>query len=306
MPSKTSVALVTGAAGFIGSALVRALRMSGLRVIALDTQPCLADGVEDVIVADITTAGVVEDAFRREPAVVFHLAARTSVLQSTKDPDGSYQVNVAATQRLLEWARQGGTRQIVMASTNAVVGATDEIISETTPLRPLTPYGATKAAAEMLGSAYSSAYDMAVAAVRLTNVYGPGMLGKDTFVIRLLRAAADGRPVTIYGDGLQERDYLYVDDALKAFLLAWRCEVSGPLTVGTERSTSVLDLCQLAERVTGQTIEMDHVAAPPGEMRAVRVDTARARSLGFRPTTGLSDGLAATWTRVNPPRVPVA
>jgi UDP-glucose 4-epimerase len=158
----------------------------------------------------------------------------------------------------------------------------------------------------MLGSAYSSAYDMAVAAVRLTNVYGPGMLGKDTFVIRLLRAAAESRPVTIYGDGLQERDYLYVDDALKAFLLAWRCEVSGPLTVGTERSTSVLDLCELAGQVTGHPLETNHVAAPPGEMRAVRVDTSQARSLGFRATTDLRDGLAATWTRVSSPRVPVA
>jgi UDP-glucose 4-epimerase len=306
MATKVRHALVTGAAGFIGSALVRALQLSGLGVIALDERPCLEDGLDDVIVADLTADGVLEDVFRRQPAVVFHLAARTSVLQSTKDPEGSYRVNVAGTQRLLECARQAGTRQIVMASTNAVVGATDGLISETSPLRPLTPYGATKAAAEMLCSAYSSAYDMSVAAVRLTNVYGPGMLAKDTFVIRLLRAAADQRPVTVYGDGLQERDYLYVDDALKAFLLAWRCEASGPLTVGTERSTSVLELCALAEQVVGQPIERNHVDAPPGEMRAVRVDTARARSLGFRLTTDLPGGLAATWAKVNPTRVPVA
>jgi UDP-glucose 4-epimerase len=306
MSPNPGTALVTGASGFIGSALVRALRMSDLRVVALDVQPCLEDGVDDMVVADLTTPGVIEDAFDREPGVVFHLAARTSVLQSTKDPEGCYQVNVAATQRILECARQAGTRQMIMASTNAVVGATDEIISETTPLRPLTPYGATKAAAEMLCSAYSSAYDMPVAAVRLTNVYGPGMLAKDTFVIRLLRAAAEGRPVTVYGDGLQERDYLYIDDALKAFLLAWRGEVAGPLTVGTERSTSVLELCELAGQVTGQTLETNHVAAPPGEMRAVRVDTARARALGFRATTELREGLAATWARVSSLTVPVA
>jgi len=306
MSPKPNTALVTGAAGFIGSALVRALRMSDLRVIALDARSGLDDEVDDVIEADLTTPGVIEDAFRHEPTVVFHLAARTSVLQSTKDPEGSYRVNVEATQRILECARQAGTRQMVMASTNAVVGSTDDTISETTPLRPLTPYGATKAAAEMLCSAYSSAYDMAVAAVRLTNVYGPGMLAKDTFVIRLLRATAERRPVTIYGDGLQERDYLYVDDALKAFLLAWRNEVSGPLTVGTERSTSVLELCELAGHVTGQLVETEHVAAPSGEMRAVRVDTTRARALGFRATTNLRDGLAATWARVSEPRVPVA
>ncbi len=241
MPTAVRHALVTGAAGFIGSALVRALHLSGLHVVALDEQPCVEDGVDDVIVADFTADGVLEDAFRCQPAIVFHLGARTSVLQSKQDPEGSYRVNVAGTQRLLECARQAGTRQVVMASTNAVVGGTDDVIDETSPLRPLTPYGATKAAAEMLASAYSSSYDMAVAAVRLTNVYGPGMLAKDTFVVRLLRAAADRRPVTVYGDGLQERDYLYVDDTLKGFLLAWRCEVSGPLTVGTERSTSVLE-----------------------------------------------------------------
>ena len=306
MSPKPNTALVTGAAGFIGSALVRALRMSDLRVIGLDARPGFDDEVDDVIEADLTSPGVIEDAFRHEPTVVFHLAARTSVLQSTKDPEGSYRVNVEATQRILECARRAGTRQMVMASTNAVVGSTDGTISETTPLRPLTPYGATKAAAEMLCSAYSSAYDMAVAAVRLTNVYGPGMLAKDTFVIRLLRATAERRPVTIYGDGRQERDYLYVDDALKAFLLAWRNEVSGPLTVGTECSTSVLELCELAGHVTGHPVETEHVAAPPGEMRAVRVDTTRARALGFRATTNLRDGLAATWARVSEPRVPVA
>ena len=173
------------------------------------------------MVGDLRDAAVLDAALASRPDTIFHLAARTSVLQSVKDPQGVYDVNVAVTQRLLEGAREVGARSFVFASTNAVAGETDGArIDETTPMRPLTPYGATKAAAEMLCSAYASSYGVAACAIRFTNVYGRGMGGKDTFVVRLMRAAAADRPISVYGDGLQERDYLYVDDAVAAMLRA--------------------------------------------------------------------------------------
>lgn len=292
--------LVTGASGFIGSALVAKLRAQGRDVFAVDLEP-FADPALPGVIGDLRDPSVVEADFAVRPETVFHLAARTSVLQSVNDPQGVYEVNVEVTQRLLEAARSGGVGSFVFASTNAVAGETHGAsINEATPLRPLTPYGATKAAAEMLCSAYASSYAVDACAVRFTNVYGYGMNRKDTFVVRLMRAAANHHAVNIYGDGLQERDYLFVDDSIAALLRAESCRLTGPLTVGTGVSTSVLEVCKRAAAVIGLPIDTVHVAAPAGEMRAVRVDIAKARSLGYAPSVGLDDGLARTWADLSP------
>jgi UDP-glucose 4-epimerase len=294
--------LVTGGSGFIGSALVASLRADDVPVVVADLVTP-SDPTLDAVVGDLTEPDVLAAALAHRPRVIFHLAARTSVLQSVHDPVGVYRVNVDLTQQLLEGARAGGTRSFVLASTNAVVGESGgAVIDESSPLRPLTPYGATKAAAEMLCSAYGAAYGMAVAAIRLTNVYGYGMGGKDTFVVRLLRAAAAGRPVNVYGDGHQLRDYLFVDDAVAAFRRACTRELDGPLVVGTGVSTSVLDLCAIAREALGIEIASATADAPAGEMRAVRVDIARARALGYEPSVALPEGLVRTWDALAPER----
>jgi len=292
--------LVTGASGFIGSSLVAALLAAGDEVFVADLVPFPDPSVPGVV-GDLRDPGVLAATLAPRPDAVFHLAARTSVLRSVEDPQGVYEVNVDVTQRLLEGARLAGTRSFVFASTNAVAGETGgAVIDESTPMHPLTPYGATKAAAEMLCSSYSSSYGMAASAIRFTNVYGHGMGAKDTFVVRLMRAAAAARPVTIYGDGLQERDYLYVDDAIAAMLRARERGLTGPLTVGTGVSTSVLDVCRLASVAIGIPIATVHTEAPAGEMRAVRVDIGRARALGYEPTVALPEGLARTWSALQP------
>jgi UDP-glucose 4-epimerase len=224
-----------------------------------------------------------------------------------QDPQGVFDVNVVVTQQLLEGARAAGVRSFVFASTNAVVGETDgSVIDERSTVRPLTPYGATKSAAEMLCSAYSASYGLAACWIRFTNVYGHGMGAKDTFIVRMLRAAAAGQPVTIYGDGLQERDYLYLDDAVAALLRAAARSLTGPLTIGTGISTSVLDVCRIASEAIDTPIDIRHVAAPAGEMRAVRVDITQARSLGYEPGVALPAGLVRTWDslRANDDLVP--
>jgi UDP-glucose 4-epimerase len=287
--------LVTGGSGFIGSALVDALRTAGEEVYVADLRP-FPDGAISTVVGDLREPDVLAEALAPGPETIFHLAARTSVLQSVQDPQGVFDVNVALTQRLLEGARASGLRSFVFASTNAVVGEADgALIDETSSLRPLTPYGATKSAAEMLCSAYSSSYGLAACSIRFTNVYGHGMGGKDTFVVRMLRAAAAGQPVSIYGDGLQERDYLYIDDAVAALLRAAARSLTGPLTIGTGVSTSVLDVCRVAAEALDMPIDTRHVAAPAGEMRAVRVDITKARSLGYEPGVTLPTGLVRTW-----------
>jgi UDP-glucose 4-epimerase len=288
--------LVTGGSGFIGRALVRRLLADGDDVVVADLVPH-PDPTVPQVVGDLRDPAVRGQAIDRAADAVVHLAARTSVLESVKDPVGVYEVNVAMTAALLEAARLAGVGRFVLASTNAVVGsgAGDGPLDEHSPLRPLTPYGATKAAAEMLLSAYAGSYGMAAAAVRLTNVYGPGMERKDSIVARLFKAATSGAEFSVYGDGSQRRDYVFVDDAVAGILLACRAGVSGPLVVGSGTSTSVLELVAAVRAVTGASLPTRRVDAPSGEMRAVVVDIARARALGYRPATRLEEGLAATW-----------
>jgi UDP-glucose 4-epimerase len=286
-------ALVTGGSGFIGTALVGALRRSGAEVRVADLQP-FQDPDVPTVVGDLLDPDVRAAALDGGPTTVYHLAARTSVLQSKKDPVGVYRVNVEMTQHLLESARRAGSQSFVLASTNAVVGESGgALIDESTPLHPLTPYGATKAAGEMLCSAYRS-FGLDATAVRLTNVYGPGMGAKDTFVVRLLRAAATGEPVTIYGDGLQERDYAFVDDAIAGLRIGARSGES-TLVIGSGTSTTVHGVCGVAVDVVGRDIPRTSVQAPEGEMRAVRVDVTRARAAGYEPEVDLQAGLVRTW-----------
>jgi UDP-glucose 4-epimerase len=183
-----------------------------------------------------------------------------------------------------------------LASTNAVSGDVGtRTITEDIPLRPLTPYGATKAACEMLCSGYGAAYDMQTCALRLTNVYGPGMLHKDSFVPRLMRAARSGEYVQVYGDGSQRRDLVNSDDVCRALFLAWEHGTGGPLIVGSGHSVSVLELVDAARAATGRELPVKHVEAKPGEMPAVIVSIDRARQIGYEPRVTLLDGLRRVW-----------
>jgi UDP-glucose 4-epimerase len=296
--------LVTGGAGFIGRRLVRALLDSGAEVTVADQHEPAAAGVRTVI-GDLRNPSVAAQAVSPGTDVIVHLAAVTSVLRSIEDPVGTYQTNVAATAELLELARNRGVGTFVLASTNAVAGdAGSAVITEQQPLRPLTPYGATKAAGEMLLSCYSAAYGIAGAALRFSNVYGPGMEAKDSFVPRLMRAAAGGHGVQVYGDGTQVRDLVHVDDIVAGILLAWQTGFCGPLILGAGESITVNDIVVAARAVTGAPIPADHVPPKPGEMPAVIVDISAARALGYQPTHDLKSGLATVWPEFAPSSAP--
>src|SRR5690348_15758436 len=229
---RQSRVLVTGGAGFIGRRLVRALLDAGAEVTVADRRQPAEPDVR-AVVGDLRDPSVVARAVSPDTGTIVHLAAVTSVLRSLEDPAGTYETNVHATASLLEMARAQGVSSFILASTNAVVGDVgSSVITEQVPLRPLTPYGATKAAGEMLVSCYSAAYGVAGCSLRFSNVYGPGMQQKDSFVPRLMRAAAGGHGVQIYGDGTQVRDLIHVDDIVAAILLAWRSGHTGPLIVG--------------------------------------------------------------------------
>lgn len=287
--------LVTGGCGFIGGTVVRALRHAGARVRVVDRTRFPATDVTSVV-GDLTEPATREAAVTDGLTGIVHLAAVTSVLESVKAPAEVYRANVDVTAGLLELARTRGVERFVMSSTNAVVGDVGhEAIREDVPLRPLTPYGATKAACEMLMAGYAGSYGMLTCALRLTNVYGPGMAHKDSFVPRLMRAARSGGAVQVYGDGSQRRDLVHVDDVVQGLLLAWERSHVGSLVIGAGRSVSVLELVDEVRRVTGRPLPVEHVPAKPGEMPAVIVDISRARGLGYEPSVPLSTGLASVW-----------
>jgi UDP-glucose 4-epimerase len=287
--------LVTGGSGFIGRRLVRALLEAGADVTVADRRPFPGGGVRTIL-GDLCDPAVVARVIQPGTDAVFHLAAVTRVLLSVEDPAGTYRLNVDATAGLLEQARIHGVGSFVLASTNAVTGDVGTAtITEQAPLRPLTPYGATKAAGEMLLSAYAASYGISCTALRFSNVYGPGMQEKDSLIPRLMRAAVAGGGIQVYGDGKQLRDLVHVDDIVAGTFAAWRTGHTGPLILGAGESVSVNDILAAARAVTGAELPAEHVPAKPGEMPAVIVDISAARALGYQPVHDLKSGLATVW-----------
>ncbi len=289
--------LVTGGSGFIGRHVVAELSAAGAVVRVVDLQPH-PDPATDVVLGDITDPDVLARAFEGGFDSIVHLAAVTSVLRSVERPELTFQTNVAGTNAVLAAGRAAGVTSLAFASTNAVTGPMrSPQISEASVLNPLTPYGATKAAGEMLMSAYTGSFGMRCACIRLTNVYGPGMQAKDSIVARLMRAIRLGTTFEIYGDGTQVRDYVHVADVVAAFRLGLLSDRwAGPMVVGSGRSLSVLEVLDAVREVSGAELSVRHGPAKSGEMPAVIVDPARALAAGWSPRfPALDEGLVGVW-----------
>jgi UDP-glucose 4-epimerase len=294
--------LVTGGAGFIGRRLARSLASEGHEVTVLDLRP-FEDAEITSLIGDIRVKSDVARAVRPGLDVIFHLAAFTSVVGSIKDPAAAYETNVAGTFNLLEAAREAGVKSFLLASSGSVAGDIgDTVITERSPVRPLSPYGATKATGEMLLSGYAGSYGMTTCSTRFTNVYGPGMEKKDSFIPRLMRAARDGKGVQVRGDGTMMRDVVHVDDIVAGVTAAWRAGHVGPVIFGSGQSVSVSEMVEAARIVTGAPIPVEHVPVGPGEMPAVRVDTSVAHGLGYKPAYDLKSGLATVWPEFSGPQ----
>jgi UDP-glucose 4-epimerase len=276
--------------------VVADLREGGATVRIVDLKPH-PDSSVDLIQGDIADRDVLEAAFDGGFDGVVHLAAVTSVLRSMEHPELTFRTNVEGTHALLEAARAAGARSLAFASTNAVTGPMDApAITEAATLGPLTPYGATKAAGEMLMSAYTASYGLRCVPLRLTNVYGPGMQAKDSIVARLMRAIRLGRTFEIYGDGTQVRDYVHAADVTAAVRLALSDDQwNRPVVIGTGRSLSVLEVLDAVRAVTGAEFDVTHGPARPGEMPAVIVDSSRAQAAGWTPQFSFEDGLVGVW-----------
>ncbi len=289
--------LVTGGSGFIGRHVVSQLTDDGAHVRVVDLQPH-PDPSVDLVQGDIADSEVLAKAFEGGFDSIVHLAAVTSVLKSLEEPERTFRTNVAGTHALLEAGRAAGVTSLAFTSTNAVTGPMEQPrITEDAKLRPLTPYGSTKAAGEMLMSAYTASYGLRCACIRLTNVYGPGMQAKDSIVARLMRCIRLGTTFEVYGDGTQVRDYVHAHDVVAAMRLGLTSdEWAGATVIGSGESLSVLEVIEAVKRVSGADIDFTHGPAKPGEMPAVIVDPARAHAAGWSPQyPDLNDGLVGVW-----------
>jgi UDP-glucose 4-epimerase len=304
-------ALVTGGAGFIGSNLVDALLAGGGEVTVVDDLStgrrenlgtALAAGAQ-LAELDIREGEALSELFaERRPEVVFHLAAQIDVRKSIADPAFDASVNVGGTANVLEAARLAGTGRVVFVSTGGAIYGEGEgqqlPLVEGAPIAPLSPYGQSKFAAEGYLALYERLYGLSSVSLRLGNVYGPRQdpLGEAGVIAIFCGRLQAGERPTVYGDGKQTRDYIYVGDVVAAALAAAESDTTGPINVGTGIETNVLELAaRLGE--LGGTDAFEPEFAPPrtGEVQRISIDPARAeRKLGWQAKTSLEEGLRLT------------
>jgi UDP-glucose 4-epimerase len=293
-------AVVTGGAGFIGSTLVDSLVDRGDEVHVVDD---LSAGRREQIAAkarlhvlDIREP-LVDALANARPEVVFHLAAQIDVRRSVSDPVDDAATNVLGTLRVLELAREHDA-QVVFASTGgAIYGECERPATEAAERQPVSPYGTSKLAAEEYLAAWNRLYGTSHVALRLGNVYGPRQdpHGEAGVVAIFLSRIRDGVPATIFGDGSQTRDYVFVEDVVRAFVAAVGAD-GGVFNVGTGIETSVRELWQGCTDAAGVAAEVAHDAPRLGELQRSSLDPGRAeRALGWRAEVDLPGGLLRTW-----------
>ncbi|XRQ04396.1 NAD-dependent epimerase/dehydratase family protein [Actinomadura welshii] len=300
------LALVTGAAGFIGSHLVDRLLADGHEVIGVDDMSAGANvrpGLElwEMDVCDPTLA---EKAAARRPEVVCHLAAQVSVRASVADPPADARTNVVGTANVLEAARAAGARKVVYTSSCAVYGVPDALpVPPDAELRPASPYAASKVSGELYAGMYKMLHGIDYTTLTLANVYGPRQTpeGEAGVISIFTDALLAGRPTKVFGDGSQTRDYVYVGDVVDAFARAAGERGGGRrLNVGTGVETTDRELHTLVAEAAGAPDDPEFAPPRLGDLPAMSVDPGATReALGWEPGVGLREGLAATvaWAR---------
>jgi UDP-glucose 4-epimerase len=301
--AQESSILITGGAGFIGSNVVEHLLANGYQNLTVIDDESLGrlkrvdrPGVT-CVKGDILDEALMASLLAGADAVI-HLAADTRVIDSIENPAYNFEVNVVGSFRLLSLARDAGCQRIINASTGgAILGDAPPPVSEELPARPLAPYGAAKLAVEGYCSAFAGAYGMKTLSLRFSNIYGPLSFHKGSVVAAFYKSLLNGRPLTVYGDGEQVRDFLYVGDLVAGVRRAIETDATGVLQLGSSVGTSINTLIALmAEATGGREIPVDYVPARQGETRITWCCIDRAREvLGFEPGTRLAEGLANTW-----------
>ena len=300
--------LVTGGAGFIGSNLVDALVARGDDVAVIDDistgkranlEQALANGAE-LIELDIRDAQAVADAVERVgPEAIFHLAAQIDVRKSVADPAFDSRVNVEGTINVLSAAQASGVRRVVNTSTGGAIYGEGQILPapEEHPVAPESPYGLSKFCAENYCALFTRLHGLSTVSLRYGNVYGPRQdpLGEAGVIAIFCGKLLEGGRPTIFGDGKQTRDYVYVGDVVEANLRAVGSDLNGAFNVGRGVQTSVLDIVEALAAQSNNGFEADHAPGRTGEVQHIALDPSRSKAeLGWEARVDLSQGLAHT------------
>jgi nucleoside-diphosphate-sugar epimerase len=292
--------LVTGAAGFIGSQLLRALVDAGHDATGWDAftdyyDPALKE--ENARGLPVSRVDIAEDELHLAGLDgVFHLAGQPGVASFGEVFPVYVRQNVLASRRLFEAAAAAGTR-VVLASSSSIYGdAAAYPTPEDAMPRPLAPYGITKLACEHLAYAYAAEFGLEVATVRYFTIYGPRQRPDMAFT-KMVSRLAEGRSFDLYGDGSQSRSFTYVDDAVAATVAAMeRAPAGATYNVGGGSEVSMLEAIEVLGRVSGRRLEVVRHPRREGDAARTAADTSRIRAdLGWEPVTGFEDGLAAQW-----------
>ena len=295
-------ALVTGGAGFIGSALVRALAAAGFETRVLDDlssgSPANLEGAgAELVTGDVRDLDLVVGA-AQGCDVVFHLAAGAGVVESMNDPLTNFDQNGRGTLTALEAARRAEVPRLVFSSSNAPLGENAYPASEDKPVAPLSPYGASKATGEAYCSAFHGAYGMDAVVVRFSNAYGPRSAHKGNVIPLFIRRLRAGEELVLYGDGSQTRDFVFCEDLARGLVAAATTPGVGgqifQLASGVE--TSLARLIELIGETAGETPRVRREPPRQGEIQRNYSLIDKAKTvLGYSPHVELRDGLQRTW-----------
>ena len=304
--------LVTGGAGFIGSHLVRGLLARGDAVRVFDNfstgrieNLSQLDGSLEIIEADLRDASKVAEAVKGVD-YIFHQAAFVSVPQSMQEPQTCFAVNVTGTLNVLEAAREGDVKQVVLASSAAVYGESQELpLKENTTLGVLSPYAASKQVNEVYAGLFTRGFGLPVVALRYFNVYGPRQSPESDYAAAIpifIRRLLDGRAPTIFGDGEQRRDFIFVADVVRANIMAADNPqaAGGVFNICTGEEISILNLVDTLSRIIPDAPSPEFGPPRPGDIyRSLGDPSWAAKVLEFRPEVSLLEGLAQTveWMR---------
>jgi len=297
--------LITGGSGFIGSHIAEHLLKEGHKIRILDSMLTgrnenLSGIKAEFVKGDIRNLDVVRKSMK-DVDCVFHEAAQVSIPRSVENPIENNEINVDATLLLLDTARRSGVKKFVFASSSSVYGNVqqkDLPIKEERILSPLSPYAVSKAAAEYYCKIFSDLYGISTICLRYMNVYGPRQDPNSQYaavIPRFIDSVIRDRQPVIFGDGMQTRDFVFVRDVARANLLAMKARVKhGIYNVGTGKSTSLLELLEKINSITGKRIKPIFSESKPGDIKHSVSDISRIKEIGFKPEYSLDQGLRET------------
>lgn len=298
--------LVTGGAGFIGSNLVKLLSKNKRnKIIVIDN---FSKGSINYLKGynlkihkgDIKNYNFLKRIFVKIDCVI-HLAAGTSVIESIRDPLSNFRENLIPTLNLLNLSKDKKVKKFLFASSGgAIIGEKRNILNENMVPAPSSPYGASKAACEAFCIAFSKSYDLNVKCLRFSNVYGPNSWHKKSIVATFYKNILRNKKTTIYGDGTQTRDFIFVDDICKGIIKSMNSNYNGIINLGAGKSYNLKYLIKNIKKITKSRIKIKYQNFRKGEIKKAKIDNSRAVSLiKFRTSQSFAGGLKSTWEWFN-------